>query len=100
MLWGLAEIHSHSIFHWDLKTSNLLLDWNGILKICDFGLAWKWDPNVDWYTNLVVTLWYWAPELLLGEINYDTKVDMWSAGCILAELLLRDTLFEGKGELD
>ena len=66
----------------------MLLDRDGVLKICDFGLSRFWEENKN-FTNLVVTLWYWAPELLLGEVKYDLSVDIWSAGCIFAELLLR-----------
>ena len=85
-------IHSKSIIHWDLKTSNLLLDEEGVLKICDFGLARVYEPDIP-LTNLVVTLYYWSPELLLGETKYTSAVDMWSVGCILAELLLWEVLF-------
>jgi len=93
-------MHQNWIFHRDLKTSNLLYSNDGILKICDFGLARKFGNPIRPYTNLVVTLWYRAPELLLGKESYDASIDMWSAGCIMAELILKEPLMMGKGELD
>jgi len=88
-----------NIMHRDLKTSNLLYSNEGVLKVCDFGLARKQKPNAV-YTNWVVTLWYRAPELLLGSTDYCSKVDMWSVGCIFAELILREPLIAGKNEMD
>lgn len=100
LLNGLAHLHSHWIIHRDLKLSNLLLTDDGILKICDFGLARDYSEPLSKCTPGVVTLWYRAPELLLGATVYSTAIDMWAVGCIFAELLLKEPLFDGKGELD
>ena len=100
ILEGLAFMHSRWIFHRDLKTSNLLYGNDGVLKICDFGLARKFANPLRPYTNLVVTLWYRAPELLLGTEIYSQAIDMWSVGCIMGELILKEPLLMGKGELD
>lgn len=70
------------------------------MKICDFGLARQYGSPLKPYTHLVVTLWYRAPELLLGAKEYSTAIDMWSLGCIMAELLSREPLFNGKSEFD
>lgn len=81
LLKGVQHMHDRWIIHRDLKTSNLLINNNGILKICDFGLARVFADPPTPYTDLVVTLWYRAPELLLGTSLYNGKaVDMWSVG--------------------
>jgi cell division cycle 2-like protein len=100
LLEGLEYMHSKWIIHRDMKTSNILYSNDGILKICDFGLARKFGDPLLPYTNLVVTLWYRAPELLFGTETYSPAIDMWSVGCIVAELILGDPLMMGKGELD
>lgn len=71
----------------------------GILKIADFGLAREYGSPLKPYTQLVVTLWYRAPELLLGAKQYSTAIDMWSVGCIFAELLTCTALFPGQGDI-
>merc|ERR1712137_440014 len=98
LLSGVEYLHSMFILHRDLKTSNLLLSSNGTLKICDFGMARDFTIPLGQYTNYVVTLWYRAPELLLAADHYGPPVDLWSAGCIFAELLNGDVLFPGDGE--
>eukprot|EP01084_Bolivina_argentea_P285290 489201_1 len=100
LLIGINYLHSQYILHRDLKTSNLLLSNAGILKICDFGMARQFNNNINEssYTNYVVTLWYRAPELLLAYDKYSTPIDIWSIGCILAELLTGNVLFPGDGE--
>lgn len=98
LLRGLHHLHDNWILHRDLKTSNLLLSHNGILKIGDFGLAREYGSPLRRYTPVVVTLWYRCPELLLGEQLYSTAVDMWSVGCIMGELLQRKALMPGKSE--
>jgi serine/threonine protein kinase len=97
LLEGLAYIHKHGVLHRDIKGANILISHRGGVKLADFGLARMVQPGGD-YTNRVVTLWYRAPELLLGETNYDGKVDVWSAGCLFAEMLTKGkekTLFPG-----
>jgi len=72
--------------HRDLKPQNLLIDKNGNIKLADFGLARAFGLPVKTYTHEVVTLWYRAPEILLGQKQYSTPVDIWSIGCIYAEM--------------
>ncbi|XP_071709927.1 uncharacterized protein [Rutidosis leptorrhynchoides] len=100
LLSGLSYLHDNWVMHRDLKTSNLLLNNNGELKICDFGMARLHGSPTKPYTPLVVTLWYRAPELLLGLKNYTTAIDMWSVGCIMAEMLSKKPLFDGNKELE
>ncbi|KAL3312102.1 Cyclin-dependent kinase 11A [Cichlidogyrus casuarinus] len=100
LLRAVNHLHDNWILHRDLKTSNLLLSHRGILKVGDFGLAREYGSPLKHYTEVVVTLWYRAPELLLGTKLYSTPIDMWSVGCIFAEFLLQRPLFPGKGELD
>ncbi|CAH1433842.1 unnamed protein product [Lactuca virosa] len=100
LLEGTQYLHDNWVLHRDLKTSNLLLNNRGELKICDFGLARQYGSPLKPYTHLVVTLWYRAPELLLGIKEYSTAIDMWSLGCIMAELLSKQPLFNGKTEFD
>ncbi|KAG8640012.1 hypothetical protein MANES_13G016300v8 [Manihot esculenta] len=100
LLEGVKYLHDNWVLHRDLKTSNLLLNNRGELKICDFGLARQYGSPLKPYTHLVVTLWYRAPELLLGAKQYSTAIDMWSLGCIMAELLAKEPLFNGKTEFD
>ncbi|KAL3618593.1 hypothetical protein CASFOL_037675 [Castilleja foliolosa] len=102
LLKGVAFLHDNGVMHRDLKPSNILVnDINGDLKICDFGLSRCFDRTKETgrYTQLVVTLWYRAPELLLGAKEYSCAIDMWSVGCIMAELLLNRVLFEGSCEI-
>ena len=100
LLQAVAHLHDNWILHRDLKTSNLLLSHRGILKVGDFGLAREYGSPLKEYTSLVVTLWYRAPELLLGEKLYSTPIDLWSVGCIFAELLRMEALFPGRSESD
>ncbi|XVE85262.1 hypothetical protein DITRI_Ditri17bG0078100 [Diplodiscus trichospermus] len=100
LLEGVKYLHDNWVLHRDLKTSNLLLNNQGELKICDFGLARQYGSPLKPYTHLVVTLWYRAPELLLGARQYSTAIDMWSLGCIMAELLSKEPVFNGKTEFD
>ncbi|XP_057949524.1 cyclin-dependent kinase G-2 isoform X2 [Malania oleifera] len=100
LLEGVKYLHDNWVLHRDLKTSNLLLNNRGELKICDFGLSRQYGSPLKPYTHLVVTLWYRAPELLLGAKQYSTAIDMWSLGCIMAELLSKQPLFNGKTEFD
>lgn len=97
---ALSFLHSNSILHRDLKTSNILLSNTGHLKIADFGMARYAPPPDAPLTQLVVTLWYRAPELLLGAENYGPEIDMWSLGCIFGELLAKTPILQGKNEVD
>eukprot|EP00249_Psilotum_nudum_P002574 c15686_g2_i1 orf=2-517(+) len=86
--------------HRDLKPQNLLVDKElGLLKIADLGLGRAFTVPLKSYTHEIVTLWYRAPEVLLGATHYSTPVDMWSVGCIFAELSRRRPLFPGDSEL-
>ena len=120
LLCAVAHLHANFILHRDLKLSNLLLTRDGALKLCDFGLAREAhchdriggaadmgdgadssagdDDHVGAYTPKVVTLWYRAPELLLGATRYGCAVDMWSCGCIMGECLLHRPLLPGSSE--
>lgn len=101
LLSAVAYMHECWVMHRDLKTSNLLYsNQDGQLKVCDFGLARTFSSATNNYTSWVVTMWYRAPELLLGTDSYNQAVDIWSVGCILAELILREPLFCGKNEMD
>ncbi|OCF42143.1 CMGC/CDK protein kinase [Kwoniella heveanensis CBS 569] len=100
LLSAVAHCHANWILHRDLKTSNLLMNNRGQIKVADFGLARKFGDPLGEMTQLVVTLWYRSPELLLGAKEYTTAVDMWSVGCIFAELMQGEALFPGRGEID
>ncbi|KAJ1512269.1 hypothetical protein HMI54_015828, partial [Coelomomyces lativittatus] len=101
LLKAVGHLHANWIFHRDLKTSNLLMNNVGEIKVADFGLARYFsDPPPRPLTQLVVTLWYRAPELLLGATEYTSAIDLWSVGCIFAEIVYREPLFPGQGELD
>lgn len=100
LLNGLFYIHSNKIIHRDMKAANVLITKQGVLKLADFGLARAISINQkpNRYTNRVVTLWYRPPELLLGERNYGPAVDMWGAGCIMAEMWTRSPIMQGNTE--
>jgi serine/threonine protein kinase len=96
ILRGLKYVHSANVLHRDLKPSNILVDANCDLAICDFGLARGVSGDLDGMTEYVVTRWYRAPELLCENPSYDSAVDMWSVGCIFAELFVRRPLLKGR----
>lgn len=97
---GVRYCHAHRVLHRDLKPQNLLIDREGNLKLADFGLARAFGVPLRAYTHEVVTLWYRSPEILLGGRQYSTGVDMWSVGCIFAEMCTRKPLFPGDSEID
>ena len=100
MLAGLCYCHTHRVLHRDLKPQNLLIDKSGAVKLADFGLARAFGLPIKTYTHEVVTLWYRAPEILLGSRQYSTPVDLWSVGCIFAEMAQKRPIFAGDSEID
>ena len=101
VLQSLVYLHSRRIFHRDLKPQNLLIDSTGtVIKLADFGLARAFGLPIKTYTHEVVTLWYRCPEILLGQKQYSLGVDLWSTGCIFAEMAQRRPLFMGDSEID
>ncbi|XP_059654827.1 probable serine/threonine-protein kinase At1g09600 [Cornus florida] len=98
---GLEHCHSRGVLHRDIKGANLLIDNKGNLKIGDFGLATFYRSHENQpLTSRVVTLWYRPPELLLGATDYGVSVDLWSAGCILAELFAGKPIMPGRTEVE
>lgn len=95
MIRGVEYCHARRVLHRDLKPQNLLIDESRNLKLADFGLARAFGIPLRAYTHEVVTLWYRAPEILMGSKHYSTAVDMWSIGCIFAEMVLKKPLFPG-----
>ncbi|KAK4683509.1 hypothetical protein P7C73_g6741, partial [Tremellales sp. Uapishka_1] len=123
ILEGMAYIHANNFIHRDIKSANILVDKNGLVMIADFGLARSWSNDsylprhlANEYTNMVVTRWYRAPELLLGDVHYGPAVDMWSVGyvnhyrlwvprlisprCVLGELYHRLPILPGESDRD
>jgi serine/threonine protein kinase len=100
MLCGLYYLHSHRVIHRDIKPANLLIDRDGHLKICDFGLSRTFTLPIRELEFGVVTQWYRSPELLLHNDYYDVGVDIWSAGCVIAEMVNGSALFQGDSDMD
>jgi len=97
---GLAYCHNYGVLHRDMKPQNLLVSSEGHIKLADFGLARCYNLPARTYTHEVITLWYRPPEILLGDKHYGSAVDMWSLGCIFAEMLTKTPLFPGDSEID
>lgn len=112
VLEGVNYIHCQKFMHRDIKAANILIDHNGILKLADFGLARTYygsPPNLKYpggagsgakYTSVVVTRWYRAPELVLGDKHYTTAVDIWGVGCVFAELFEKKPILQGSSDID
>jgi len=100
---GLEYLHFKGVLHRDIKAANILVSSTGQLKLADFGLARFYEKNsakpID-YTNRVITVWYRPPELLLGSTQYGPPVDIWSAACVLVEILTRDPIFKSTRNSD
>lgn len=100
MLLALDFMHENEIIHRDVKPENLLINSNGLLKVCDFGFARSLQKNASAvYTDYVSTRWYRSPELLVGDANYHKSVDTWAIGCIYAEMYNGIPLFPGDSDI-
>jgi len=99
-LKGVEFCHSHGVMHRDMKPQNILVSRGGTLKLADFGLARAFFPPLRPLTHEIVTLWYRAPEILLGSQTYAPPVDMWSCGTIMAEIATKTPLFPSDSEVD
>ncbi|GAB9469917.1 hypothetical protein Gpo141_00007179 [Globisporangium polare] len=104
LMWQLVRAihfcHQHNIIHRDIKPENLLVSRNGVLKLCDFGFARPLAAPGAKYTEYVSTRWYRAPELLVGDVSYGKAVDVWSIGCMFAEITTGLPLFPGDSDID
>lgn len=100
ILLGMEHCHSKRVFHRDLKPQNILVTNNGEIKLADFGLGKIFGIPFHTITHEVETLWYRAPEILLGVKIYSLPIDVWSIGCVFAELLIGHPLFHGDSEID
>lgn len=100
VLCAVEFCHKHNCIHRDVKPENILVTKTGIVKLCDFGFARLMTGPCDEYTDYVATRWYRAPELLVGDTQYGSPVDVWAIGCVFAELLSGQALWPGKSDVD
>jgi cyclin-dependent kinase-like len=100
VLKGIEFCHQHNVVHRDVKPENILISRRGVVKICDFGFARAIAPPGEAYTDYVATRWYRSPELLVGDTNYGRAVDVWAIGCLFAEMLTSEALFQGESDID
>eukprot|EP00825_Cyclidium_porcatum_P020675 TRINITY_DN23337_c0_g1_i1.p1 TRINITY_DN23337_c0_g1~~TRINITY_DN23337_c0_g1_i1.p1 ORF type:complete len:363 (+),score=49.90 TRINITY_DN23337_c0_g1_i1:147-1235(+) len=100
LLQGVYYCHANRTMHRDLKPQNILISNDKIVKICDFGLARTFSMPQGKFTREIATLWYRAPELMMGECYYSISVDIWALGCIFAEIIKRGILFDGDSQID
>ena len=94
----MAYVHEQGISHRDLKPENILMNDENVVKICDFGSAKILDQKLN--TPYIVSRYYRAPELIFGNSNYTTTIDVWSVGCVIAELMLGQPIFPGESGVD
>ncbi|XP_049753326.1 cyclin-dependent kinase-like 1 isoform X3 [Elephas maximus indicus] len=92
--------HKHKCIHRDIKPENILITKRSVIKLCDFGFARLLTGPSDYYTDYVATRWYRSPELLVGDTQYGSPVDVWAIGCVFAELLSGVPLWPGKSDVD
>ncbi|KAJ9067488.1 serine/threonine protein kinase, CMGC, CDC2/CDK sub [Entomophthora muscae] len=97
---GIFYLHNNNILHRDIKTANLLINNDGILKVADFGLSRPCESPDAEYTSCVVTRWYRPPELFLGQKNYTSSIDMWGVGCVFGQILQSKPLIPGKNDIE
>jgi len=100
LLEAITALHSNRVLHRDLKPQNILINKQQQIKVADFGLARAFNVPIKPFTHEVITLWYRAPEILLGMDRYSTPVDVWSVGCIFSEMATGHALFPGDSEID